>query len=193
MRKNPVFARKVAKNLGKRCVFRGFCRGQHFYPRNMVRTKGLAPLRRAPVNSPPGCSVCSRAFCFLSSFRKPLALARASPLKSLRSSISYQKRDGATAPSLFWCGRRDLNPHGLPQEPETCASANFATSAYEDSQKTVFLSSPEEASKRKIFPPADILFTGSPLCISRAALFSNPQAHHLLYSTISSKSSVLSS
>ena len=92
-----------------------------------------------------------------------------------------------------WCGRRDLNPHGLPQEPETCASANFATSAYEDSQKTVFLSSPEEASRRKTFPPADMLFTGSPLCISRAALFSNPQAHHLLYSTISSKSSVLSS
>ncbi len=30
---------------------------------------------------------------------------------------------------LLWCGRRDLNPHGLPQEPETCASANFATSA----------------------------------------------------------------
>ena len=29
-----------------------------------------------------------------------------------------------------WCGRRDLNPHGLPQEPETCASANFATSAF---------------------------------------------------------------
>ncbi len=130
MRKSPVFARKTAKNLGKRCVFRGFCRGQHFYPRNMVRTKGLAPLRRAPMNSPPGCSVCSRAFRFRSSFRKPLALARASPLKPLRSSISYQKRDGATAPSLFWCGRRDLNPHGLPQEPETCASANFATSAY---------------------------------------------------------------
>ena len=33
--------------------------------------------------------------------------------------------------SFFWCGRRDSNPHGCPQEPETCASANFATSAYE--------------------------------------------------------------
>ena len=39
VRKSPVFARKTAKNLGKRCVFRGFCRGQHFYPRNMVHQK----------------------------------------------------------------------------------------------------------------------------------------------------------
>lgn len=110
------------------------------------------------------------------------------------SCIRYKKtRTAKKLSEFFWCGRRDLNPHGLPQEPETCASANFATSAYEDSQKTVFLSSPEEASRRKTFPPADMLFTGSPLCISRAALFSNPQAHHLLYSTISSKSSVLSS
>ena len=115
MCKSPVLVRKTAKNLGKRCVFRGFCRGQHFYPRNMVRTKGLAPLRRAPVNSPPGCSVCSHAFHFLSSFRKPLALTRASPLKPLRSSISYQKRDGAVAPSLFWCGRRDLRLCGAPR------------------------------------------------------------------------------
>ena len=36
VRKSPVFARKIAKNLGKHIVFRGFCRGQHFYPRNMV-------------------------------------------------------------------------------------------------------------------------------------------------------------
>ena len=29
-----------------------------------------------------------------------------------------------------WCGWRDSNPYGLPQEPETCASASFATSAF---------------------------------------------------------------
>ena len=31
----------------------------------LVRTKGLAPLRRAPVHSPQGCAVCSPAFRFL--------------------------------------------------------------------------------------------------------------------------------
>ena len=40
---SPVFARKIAKNLGKRYVFRGFCRGQHFYPRNMVDGGGFEP------------------------------------------------------------------------------------------------------------------------------------------------------
>ena len=43
VRKSPVFARKVAKNLGKQRVFRGFCRGQHFYPLNMVEVTGLEP------------------------------------------------------------------------------------------------------------------------------------------------------
>ncbi len=28
-----------------------------------------------------------------------------------------------------WCGWQDLNLHGFPHEPESCASANFATSA----------------------------------------------------------------
>ena len=41
VRKSPVFARKIAKNLGKHIVFRGFCRGQHFYPLNMVYVTGL--------------------------------------------------------------------------------------------------------------------------------------------------------
>ena len=31
---------------------------------------------------------------------------------------------------LFWCGRRDSNPHGRPHGPEPCASANSATTAY---------------------------------------------------------------
>ena len=28
-----------------------------------------------------------------------------------------------------WCGRRDLNPYGLPHAPQTCAYANSATTA----------------------------------------------------------------
>ena len=31
--------------------------------------------------------------------------------------------------ATFWCGWQDLNLHGFPHEPESCASANFATSA----------------------------------------------------------------
>ena len=31
----------------------------------------------------------------------------------------------------LWCGWRDLNPHGRPHEPESCASAYSATSAYQ--------------------------------------------------------------
>ncbi|AEW13220.1 No hit [Brucella canis HSK A52141] len=30
-----------------------------------------------------------------------------------------------------WCGWRDSNPHGLPPEPKSGASTNFATSASE--------------------------------------------------------------
>ena len=40
--------------------------------------------------------------------------------------------------AVFWCGRRDLNPHGCPQEPETCASANFATSAKQKNYSVYF-------------------------------------------------------
>lgn len=31
----------------------------------------------------------------------------------------------------MWCGWRDSNPHGLPPEPKSGASTNFATSASE--------------------------------------------------------------
>lgn len=72
--------------------------------------------------------VCAPCSVFTSFTRKPLALARASTLKPLRTRLLPKKRPFTGR--LFWCGRRDLNPHGLPQEPETCASANFATSAY---------------------------------------------------------------
>ena len=30
-----------------------------------------------------------------------------------------------------WCGRRDLNPYGLPHAPQTCAYANSATIAHD--------------------------------------------------------------
>ena len=33
------------------------------------------------------------------------------------------------AVSLQWCSRRDSNPYGLPSEPKSDASANFATTA----------------------------------------------------------------
>ena len=159
-----------------------------------MRTKGLAPLAARPDQQHIVLlSLRSFSFAFQPLQRKRIAPAILSTLKSLRVFAIKKTRTAKKTVRVFWCGRRDLNPHGLPQEPETCASANFATSAYWDSQMTVFFSSPEEASKRKIFPPADILLTGSPLCISRAALFSSPQAHHLLYRTMSSKSSILSS
>ncbi len=30
---------------------------------------------------------------------------------------------------LFWCARRDLNPHTEVHAPKTCVSANFTTGA----------------------------------------------------------------
>ena len=115
-----------------------------------------------------------------------------------------KQKNGAKAPFFVWCGRRDLNPHGLPQEPETCASANFATSAFSPLRRerrygfqssafhSVFLTeTPSEPSRTKTFPLPSVL-TGSPSENSSAALFSIPQARNLLYNTVSSKSSVLS-
>ena len=67
----------------------------------LVRTKGLAPLRRAPVNSAPRCSVCAPAYPLHCFPRKPFAPANASPLKSLRVSFSYQKTTEPTAPLFF--------------------------------------------------------------------------------------------
>ncbi len=37
--------------------------------------------------------------------------------------VSYQKTI-----VLIWCEGRDLNPYGCPHAPQTCASANSATS-----------------------------------------------------------------
>ena len=39
--KIPCFCQKNSKNPEKLIVFQGFYSGQHFYPLNMVRTKGL--------------------------------------------------------------------------------------------------------------------------------------------------------
>ena len=47
---------------------------------------------------------------------------------------SYTKNgSGKTFRSFpnHWCEQRDLNPHGLPLDPKSSASANSATSAYE--------------------------------------------------------------
>lgn len=55
VRKSPVFARKTAKNLGKQCVSRGFCRGQHYYPLNMVEVRGVEPRSNRPLTLTSTC------------------------------------------------------------------------------------------------------------------------------------------
>ena len=40
------------------------------------------------------------------------------------------KETGPNETCLFLCGWRDLNPHGLPPDPKSGASANSATPAY---------------------------------------------------------------
>ena len=145
-------------------------------------------------------------FCFFSitSFAQTVC-SRKRPLQVPSYSFFLPNKKTEQKLRFFvWCGRRDLNPHGLPQEPETCASANFATSAFSPLRRerrygfqssafhSVFLTeTPSEPSRTKTFPLPSVL-TGSPSENSSAALFSIPQARNLLYNTVSSKSSVLS-
>ena len=145
-------------------------------------------------------------FCFFSitSFAQTVCSRKRSPSSPFLFLFLTKQKNGAKAPFSIWCGRRDLNPHGLPQEPETCASANFATSAFSPLRRerrygfqssafhSVFLTeTPSEPSRTKTFPLPSVL-TGFPSENSSAALFSIPQARNLLYNTVSSKSSVLS-
>ena len=43
---------------------------------------------------------------------------------------SYKKRHPIRMSLFVWCAMRDLNPHGLPLEPKSSASANSANRAY---------------------------------------------------------------
>ena len=53
----------------------------------------------------------------------------------------------------FWCGREDLNPHGLPLDPKSSASASSATSAYMNGTLpyhiTIELTNPKKVHKMK--------------------------------------------
>ena len=50
-------------------------------------------------------------------------------LSEIKPAIPFTNRYLEFNLCRFWCGWQELNLHGCPQEPETCASANFATSA----------------------------------------------------------------
>ncbi|MGB0809161.1 MAG: hypothetical protein ACPGYJ_09340, partial [bacterium] len=62
---------------------------------------------------------------------KPMAIQL---MRDLRASIRKRNDRKKTRPFrvFFWCGRGDLNPHKLcPLEPESSASTNSATSAFD--------------------------------------------------------------
>ena len=68
---------------------------------HLAQRKGFAPLRRAPVHTAPWCAVCARTPCLFSPLRKPLALACASPIKSLSVLYSPPNKKPAKAGFLF--------------------------------------------------------------------------------------------
>ena len=47
------------------------------------------------------------------------------------SSPSFNAAKNSSSRSFLWCAWRDLNPHGLPLEPKSSASASSATGAGE--------------------------------------------------------------
>lgn len=79
----------------------------------LAQRKGFAPLRRAPVHTAPRCAVCARAPCLFSPLRKPLALACASPIKSLSVLYSPPNKKPAKAGFLFGAPRATaFEPNG---------------------------------------------------------------------------------
>ena len=173
----------------------------------------LVDLRRvAPLAARPGAQhtvLCSlRHTSLLSSYSPANRLLPQSPPPSSPFVCSNAKNRKRNSLPIFWCGRRDLNPHGLPQEPETCASANFATSACSSiftrggtrgrgvsaCQNAVLTTLvPSEPSNFHTLPPLESDLSAFPSTNSSAEPFSSPHARHLLYSTMASKSSILSS
>ena len=90
----------------------------------MVRTKGLAPLRSRVLWSPSAITPLaknSHLGCFLYA-----------PFKSIYLFMFTHKikTQFIRTEFLFWCGQRDLNPHGLPLDPKSSASASSAMSAF---------------------------------------------------------------
>ena len=69
--------------------------------------------RRAPVNSPPGCSVCAHPICFLT-IRAQTARShsRLHPQIPLKNGTTEKGADESQLP-FPWRGERDLNPRTL--------------------------------------------------------------------------------
>ena len=92
---------------------------------DVVRAKGLSPVR------PTRWTVhWTLHFCFA----KTLHFVRGSIFNPL--CFLHKKMIGKNAYHIFWCEQRDLNPHGLPLDPKSSASANSAMLAY--SHNTIY-------------------------------------------------------
>ena len=148
----------------------------------MVRTKGFALLAARPA---PPLSMASFAVKYYVSntyVGKAFSSRKTAPtLKSLRVVGSYQKEKHQNRCFSVWCGRRDLNPHGvthrnlkparLPISPRPHIWEIAYISAI--SSFSIFLSFTVSF---HALPPLDILPTISPFSITIAALSSIPKA-----------------
>ena len=69
--------------------------------------------RRAPAHSPQGSCGLRPCRTLPAPLRKPFARANASTLNSCRSSCLRKNKTLHKAGSYFWCGRQELNLHGV--------------------------------------------------------------------------------
>ncbi len=153
---------------------------QKNFKQSFVRTtKGFAPLAARPAPPLSMASFAVKFFVIISFVGKAFCARKTAPtLKSLRVFVSYQKENTCIG-VLFLVRTKGFEPtRCYPQEPETCASASFATSAYANGNYTlaisVFFNFPSSRSIRHAFPPLERLPITSPSSITSAESSSNP-------------------
>ena len=112
---------------------------------------------RAPVNSPPGCSVCAKLQC-IQTYSAQTARSR-SRLHPQIPSVFIKKRKRAPIKSRLsfpWSRRRDLNPR--PHGPEPCALPTALRLEITIFSFELFsvVGYTHGLARRKVFPPCSV-------------------------------------
>ena len=147
-----------------------------------LNLKGICAFSSAPRSAIINCRLCRKQSgeIFPSSAKRFALAKRLPPSNPFVIRCLYQRKGTPCGVPFLWCGRRDLNPHGvthrnlkparLPISPRPHANENhkFAIS--------VFFNFSFSASKSHALPPLVRLPTTSPFSITSAALSSTPKA-----------------
>ena len=154
----------------------------------LVRTKGFAPLAARPAPTLSTSSFADSSAFLYFSYGKAFCSRKTAPtLKSLRVvSFIPQEKDTQTGVLFLWCGRRDLNPHGVTHRnlkparlpisprPRLCLPERVRAKRYSISCIFVFFSVPSFLSNSQAVPPEDILPTSVSSFHTIALSFSIP-------------------